>query len=164
MWKPWWLKREVICEKIVEALGEITDVNLNEFDCESDLEDSEVEETHDEASGSDFEELEETEIDSKESPNFRAHYLKRLGQIPELSKIVRTPAKLSDTLPYLIVSNLCSFLFYSRLYNGTLLEAEPEVLCRLLLQQLLDDESQRRVEACFESAYFDHLRHVTTAQ
>ena len=104
-------------------------------------------------------------MDDEQLPsNFRDHFLKRVKQVPDLSKIVKVPSKLAPTLPYLIVSNLCSFLFYSRLYNGNLLETEPEVLCRLLLQQLMSEDSQRRVEACFESAYFDHLRHVANAQ
>jgi hypothetical protein len=71
------------------------------------------------------------------------------------------PSKLSVKLPYLIASNLCSFVFYSRYYNGTLLDTEPDLLARRLLKQLLDKESEQTVEACFESAYFNHLKHLS---
>jgi len=107
--------------------------------------------------------MEETEDDTKVS-GFRDHFVKRSNQIPKLDKLVKVPEKISQYLPFIITSNLCSFLFYSRFYNGSLLDSEPEQLCQALLKQLLAKESESRIEAAIESAFFDHLRHLSQSQ
>ena len=74
--------------------------------------------------------------------------------------------KCASTLPYVLVSNLASFLFYSRYYNGNLIEDEniAREMCSNLIEQLLSTEAQKRIEPNFESAYFDHLRWLKTVQ
>jgi len=67
--------------------------------------------------------------------------------------------KCASTLPFVIVSNLASFLFYSRFYNGNIIEDEniAREISVNLITQLLSPESQKRIEPTFESAYFDHM-------
>ena len=63
--------------------------------------------------------------------------------MPPLSTLLkRQPA---ETLPYLMASNLASFLFYSRYYNGNLLDVDPLKITAALTEQLLSKESQTTV-------------------
>ena len=57
-----------------------------------------------------------------------------------------------------MASNLASFLFYSRYYNGNLLEVDPLRITAALTTQLLSKESQLNVSNEFQSSYFDHLK------
>ena len=49
-------------------------------------------------------------------------YNRRLRAIPDLSQLLKKEP--ASTLPYLMASNLASFLFYSRYYNGNLLDTD----------------------------------------
>ena len=57
-----------------------------------------------------------------------------------------------------MASNLASFLFYSRYYNGNLLDTDCLKITAALTEQLLSIESQKSVHDEFQSAYFDHLK------
>ena len=67
-------------------------------------------------------------------------YSRRLRAIPELGSLLKTKAPAS-TLPFLIASNLASFLFYSRYYNGNLLDVEPLKVTAALTEQLLSKDA-----------------------
>ena len=62
------------------------------------------------------------------------------------------------TLPFLMASNLSTFLFYSRYYNGNLLDTDPLRIVAALTEQLLSTDSQKTVNNEFQSSYFDHLK------
>ena len=74
-----------------------------------------------------------------------------------MKQLLKTRAP-ADTLPFLMASNLASFLFYSRYYNGNLLEVDPLRITATLTTQLLSKESQLSVNTEFQSSYFDHLK------
>ena len=57
-----------------------------------------------------------------------------------------------------MASNLATFLFYSRYYNGNLLDVDPLRITSALTEQLLSKESQVNVDTEFQSSYFDHLK------
>lgn len=88
-------------------------------------------------------------------------FKRRILAIPSLSQLLKTK-KPAETLPFLIVSNLASFLFYSRYYNGNLLDVDPLRITASLTTQLLGKESQNTVNTEFQSSYFDHLKALVT--
>ena len=45
-----------------------------------------------------------------------------------------------------MASNLASFLFYSRYYNGNLLDIDPLKITAALTEQLLSPDSQKNVD------------------
>jgi len=70
-------------------------------------------------------------------------YNRRLKAIPDMSTILKkAPA---PTLPFLVASNLASFLFYSRYYNGNLLDVDPLRISAALIEQLLSIDSQKTI-------------------
>ena len=72
-------------------------------------------------------------------------YNRRLKAVPELSSLLKTKAP-APTIPYLMASNLASFLFYSRYYNGNLLDIDPLKITAALTEQLLSPDSQKNVD------------------
>ena len=84
-------------------------------------------------------------------------YNRRLKAIPAMSSLLKSTQP-APTLPYIIASNLASFLFYSRYFNGNLLDAEPLKITASLIDQLLSTDSQKTVSSEFQFAYFDHLK------
>ena len=60
-------------------------------------------------------------------------YGRRLRAVPDMSALLKTRAP-AATLPFIMVSNLASFLFYSRYYNGNLLDVDPLKLASSLTQ------------------------------
>ena len=84
-------------------------------------------------------------------------FLRRFRAIPELKHLLKTKTP-AATLPFLMASNLTSFLFYSRYYNGNLLDVDPLRITAALTAQLLSKDSQHNVTDEFQSSYFDHLK------
>ena len=111
-----------------------SNVNLNALEIEpvpeeatNDTEkDSDFEDQHD-----DVEDLQDTEEQKLSHADFVAIYLKRRKTIPQFDQIFKkAPAAI---LPFLITSNLASFVFFSRYYNGALLEVDPLRLTAILI-------------------------------
>jgi len=93
--------------------------------------------------------------------------LKLLNRHSKPGAPVREPSSL---LPYLVFSNLASFLHYYRLWNGNLVVGdgampleEAKHTCLALLTQLLSTDSQEKVkEDSMTSAYMlDHLYYLS---
>jgi hypothetical protein len=104
-----------------------SNVNLNALEIEPVPEEA----TNDTEKDSDFEDLQDTEEQSLSNADFVAIYLKRRKTIPQFDQIFKkAPATI---LPFLITSNLASFVFYSRYYNGALLEVDPLKLTAILI-------------------------------
>jgi hypothetical protein len=104
-----------------------SDVNLNALEIEPVPEEA----TNDTEKDSDFEDLQDTEEQSLSHADFVAIYLKRRKTIPRFDQIFKkAPAAI---LPFLITSNLASFVFFSRYYNGALLEVDPLRLTAILI-------------------------------
>ncbi len=103
------------------------DVNLNALEIDPVPEEA----TNDTEKDSDFEDLNDNDEPSLPHANFVAIYLKRRRMIPQFNQILKkAPAAI---LPFLIASNLASFVFYSRYYNGALLEVDPLKLAAILI-------------------------------
>ena len=67
-------------------------------------------------------------------------YNRRLRAIPDLSQLLKNKAT-AATLPFLMASNLATFLFYCRYYNGNLLDVDPLRVTSALIEQLLSKDS-----------------------
>ena len=78
--------------------------------------------------------------DEISSSAIQAIYLKRRKAIPSIESLIKKSIP-SKSLPYLIASNLATFIFYSRYYNGQLLDIDPLKLSAVLITQLLSIES-----------------------
>ena len=163
LWEPWWNSRkEFATTKVIDItkqadLESAGEVNMNRFG--EDCEDGEGEES-DDGNFEDIEGEEEVEVDqSEELPDTALEHLyqRRLKAIPEITSLLKTKAP-AATMPFLITSNVISFLFYSRYYNGSLLDSDPLRLTANLTAQLLSKESQERIEADFSSAYIDAMK------
>jgi hypothetical protein len=152
LWTPWWEQRDVINDKIEVMSAQVdTRVNLNAVEIEQVP--IEMEETKE---ASDYEDLPDTNEPTMTHESFTALYLHRRAAIPTFDKLLKS--KPSESLPYLLVSNLASFVFYSRYHNGALLEIDPLTLSAVLLAQLLDTSNQTTIRPDFESCYFEHLK------
>jgi len=103
------------------------------------LEEEEI--VEEEVNDDEFEDCHFEEVNAQESDQviFRKLFVKRYHQIPDFSRLSRKPP--AETIDYLILSNLCSFLLISRYYNGLILETEPEILVANLITQLLSEDS-----------------------
>ena len=55
VWKPWWFRRDSICDKIEEVHKQLQDINLNEFD--TDCDEKEIIDQSDSKSESEYEEI-----------------------------------------------------------------------------------------------------------
>ena len=88
----------------------------------------------------DEEEVVDIEEEAEDNALLSKVFARRLRSIPEMSTLLKTKAP-APTLPFLMVSNLASFLFYSRYYNGNLLDIDPLKLAHHLTQQLLSTDS-----------------------
>lgn len=155
LWTPWWQRRDVINDKI-ELLEEVDSaVNLNELEVEP-----MPEEATNDTDKDDYEDLPDADEPTLPYASFVAIYLKRRRAIPAFSALLKKPP--ATTLPFLIASNLASFVFYSRYHNGAILEVDPLRLAAILVAQLLDTENQKTMLPDFESAYFEHLKALKT--
>jgi hypothetical protein len=101
-------------------------VNLNAVEIEPLSVDHE--ETKD---ASDFEEIPETDEPTMTHEKFATIYLSRRRAIPAFNQLLK--GKASPCLPYLITSNLASFLFYCRYHNGSILDVDPIRLSAVLI-------------------------------
>lgn len=168
IWEPWWSKRQPFPTMAIQELDASSDIdyNLNRFGQENVIAEeiqNETKEGSDEG-GDDYEDIENDEEEEK-NPEFNDEsdhqllsrvYNRRLKDVPDLSTLLKKcPA---PTLPFIIASNLTSFLFYSRYYNGNLLDVDPLRITAALIEQLLSIDSQNTIDAEFQSAYFDHLK------
>ena len=109
---------------------------MEDDDGDSDFEDC-SEEEHD----VDAERTTEPIGDENDEALIRRIYSKRREAIPQLSQLMKSGKPVADTLPFILVSNLASFVFYSRYYNGDLLSVDPLKLSAVLVSQLLSIES-----------------------
>lgn len=162
LWDPWWNSRKEFATAKVEDMASQeskSDVNMNRFG--EDPEDAQVgDDEGDDGDFEDIEEEEEEELDQSDDLSEAALerlYHRRLKAVPELGSILKSKAP-AETLPFLMASNVISFLFYSRYYNGGLLDADPLRLTANLTAQLLSKESQEHIEVDFSSAYIDAMK------
>ena len=169
VWQPWWTYRtQFASKKIQEVRGkDDQSYNMNRFGQErmsNEVEDISQEQLQAEDNDSDYEDVsdgeEEVEIKGEEQDDYMllsSIYNERLSAIPDLSSLLKTKQP-AASLPFLMVSNLASFLFYSRYYNGNMLDVDTLKITSNLTEQLLSVSSQRDVNQEFQSAYFDHLK------
>ena len=164
LWDPWWNSRKEFATVKVEDMASqesASDFNMNRFG--EDPEDGQ--EGDDEGDDGDFEDIEEEEEEELDKSNDLSEaaleqlYHRRLKAVPELGSLLKSKAP-AETLPFLMASNVISFLFYSRYYNGSLLDADPLRLTANLTAQLLSKESQKHIEVDFSSAYIDAMKAI----
>ncbi|TNV79847.1 hypothetical protein FGO68_gene16077 [Halteria grandinella] len=171
-WIPWWETKKPINLDIYEKTGESSIFkNLNDYnefkrkeepvqkvegdDCNKEYEDMEIIDLSKEAR--EMEQMSQQLTAKYQAIQYRYHEL-----IPHITKLIRSRQP-SQTLPYLITSNLLTILYQWRLYNGDVLSPITSPLhfdtslLSTLLSQLLQQEAQQLVTD-IESAYYQFLK------